>query len=156
MLCHAYVLSLPTILWWRPALALQNLRNPGMRTRHWDQLTTDLGRDMHFDSSYTLDAALKSGLQGHLDQISKVSDVASKEYSIEQVRFIHGAPDGRHTCGNLFCIQKIQPVPNAESTDSVVSLKMWSDVVHPEAACCCCACCGRLWTSFRLSGRQQC
>lgn len=40
---------------------------------------------MHFDNSFTLDAALKQGLLGHLDQISKVSDVASKEYSIEQV-----------------------------------------------------------------------
>lgn len=64
---------------------LQSLRKPGMRTRHWDQLTKDLGRDMHFDSSYTLDAALKQGLLAHLDQISEVSDVASKEYSIEQV-----------------------------------------------------------------------
>lgn len=71
--------------------SVQNLRNPGMRTRHWDQLTTDLGRDMHFDSSFTLDAALKQGLLAHLDQISKVSDVASKEYSIEQV----GHPAGR-------------------------------------------------------------
>lgn len=67
-------------------MCLQNLRNPGMRTRHWDQLTTDLGRDMHFDSSFTLDAALKQGLLGQLEQISRVSDVASKEYSIEQVR----------------------------------------------------------------------
>jgi dynein heavy chain len=65
---------------------LQSLRNPGMSMRHWDQLTADLGRDMHFDSSFTLDTALKQGLLAHLDQISKVSDVASKEYSIEQVR----------------------------------------------------------------------
>lgn len=73
----------PLLLW---VGCLQNLRNPGMRTRHWDQLTTDLGRDMHFDSSFTLDAALKQGLLGQLEQISQVSDVASKEYSIEQVR----------------------------------------------------------------------
>lgn len=64
---------------------MQNLRNPGMRTRHWDQLTQDLGRNMHFDSGYNLETALQQGLLGHLDTISKVSDVASKEFSIEQV-----------------------------------------------------------------------
>lgn len=41
---------------------------------------------MHFESSYTLGMALQQGLQGHLDKISRVSDVASKEFSIEQAR----------------------------------------------------------------------
>eukprot|EP00878_Enallax_costatus_P016966 GHUV01017809.1.p1 GENE.GHUV01017809.1~~GHUV01017809.1.p1 ORF type:complete len:1283 (+),score=439.89 GHUV01017809.1:87-3935(+) len=63
---------------------VQAMRNPGMRPRHWDQLSADLGSDLHPDSSYTLDKALKQGLLAHLDTITKVADVASKEYSIEQ------------------------------------------------------------------------
>lgn len=59
-----------------------------MRTRHWDQLSQDLGRDMHFDASYTLETALQQGLSAHLPQISKVSDVASKEFAIEQVGWL--------------------------------------------------------------------
>lgn len=65
--------------------ALQALRNPGMRPRHWDQLSSALSFDLHPDSSYTLDKALQQGLLAHLDTITKVADVASKEYSIEQV-----------------------------------------------------------------------
>lgn len=64
---------------------MQALRNPGMNQRHWDLLSTDLGLNLHPDKDYTLDKALKQGLLAHLDVITKVADVASKEYSIEQV-----------------------------------------------------------------------
>lgn len=63
----------------------QALRNPGMRPRHWDSLSAELGLDLHPDKAYTLDQALKQGLLGHLEVLSKTADVASKEYSIEQV-----------------------------------------------------------------------
>ncbi|WIA11828.1 hypothetical protein OEZ85_011917 [Tetradesmus obliquus] len=63
---------------------VQALRNPGMRPRHWDSLSAELGLDLHPDKAYTLDQALKQGLLGHLEVLSKTADVASKEYSIEQ------------------------------------------------------------------------
>lgn len=56
-----------------------------MRSRHWDQLSGELGQDLHPDKTFTLDKALKQGLLGHLEVISKTADIASKEYSIEQV-----------------------------------------------------------------------
>eukprot|EP00879_Flechtneria_rotunda_P026761 GHRR01028584.1.p1 GENE.GHRR01028584.1~~GHRR01028584.1.p1 ORF type:complete len:438 (+),score=166.84 GHRR01028584.1:818-2131(+) len=63
---------------------VQALRNPGMRARHWDQLSSELGQDLHPDKAYTLDKAVKQGLMNHLDKLTRVTDVASKEHSIEQ------------------------------------------------------------------------
>ncbi|KAF6265909.1 dynein heavy chain 2 [Scenedesmus sp. NREL 46B-D3] len=63
---------------------VQGLRNPGMRIRHWDSLSSELALDLHPDKAYTLDMALKQGLLGHLEVLSRTADVASKEYSIEQ------------------------------------------------------------------------
>jgi hypothetical protein len=57
-----------------------------MRPRHWDSLSAELALDLHPDKAYTLDTALKQRLLGHLEVLSKTADVASKEYSIEQVR----------------------------------------------------------------------
>jgi hypothetical protein len=62
-----------------------------MRPRHWDSLSTELALDLHPDKSYTLDKALKQGLLGHLEVLSKTADVASKEYSIEQVGLVDAA-----------------------------------------------------------------
>jgi hypothetical protein len=58
-----------------------------MRPRHWDSLSAELALELHPDKAYTLDKALKQGLLGHLEVLSKTADVASKEYSIEQVRY---------------------------------------------------------------------
>ena len=59
------------------------LRNPGMRERHWDQLSKDLDIDLHPDDSFSLQAADKMNLLDSIEIITKVSDVAGKEYSIE-------------------------------------------------------------------------
>jgi dynein heavy chain len=63
----------------------QALSNPGMRARHWEQLSTELGRPLRPDAKSTLAAAVGQGLGEHLELISRVADTASKEYSIEQV-----------------------------------------------------------------------
>ncbi|KAG2485619.1 hypothetical protein HYH03_015682 [Edaphochlamys debaryana] len=62
---------------------VQALRNPGMRDRHWDQLSASLGFRLHPDKNFTLSAAEEMGLLAHLPAITKVADVAGKEYSIE-------------------------------------------------------------------------
>lgn len=59
------------------------LRQPGMRARHWDQLTAELKMDMHFSEEFTLRKGLEMGLMNNLDVISNVADVASKEFGIE-------------------------------------------------------------------------
>ncbi|GLC56009.1 hypothetical protein PLESTB_001054700 [Pleodorina starrii] len=63
---------------------VQALRNPGMRDRHWEQLSASLGFKLHPDKNFTLSAGDSMGLLAHLQVISKVADVAGKEYGIEQ------------------------------------------------------------------------
>lgn len=63
----------------------QALRNPGMRERHWDALSAQLGYKLQPEASFTLNKAVEMQLMASLDSITKVSDVAAKEYSIEQV-----------------------------------------------------------------------
>ncbi|GLI62391.1 hypothetical protein VaNZ11_005010 [Volvox africanus] len=63
---------------------VQALRNPGMRDRHWEQLSSALGFKLHPDKNFTLSHGNQMGLLAHLPVISKVADVAGKEYGIEQ------------------------------------------------------------------------
>lgn len=46
---------------------------------------SDLGMALNPDKTFTLQKALQMGLTDHLQIIVKISDVASKEHSIEQV-----------------------------------------------------------------------
>ncbi len=69
----------------RPYIPLiQGLRNPGMRSRHWDQLSEELGFQIYPKSTLTFSKCLEMNLQDHIVIISKVAEVAGKEYSIEQ------------------------------------------------------------------------
>lgn len=70
----------------RPYIPLiQGLRNPGMRSRHWELLSDELGFQIKPKQTLTFEKCLELGLQNHIDKISKVAEVAGKEYSIEQV-----------------------------------------------------------------------
>ncbi|KAF5829735.1 dynein heavy chain, N-terminal region 2-domain-containing protein [Dunaliella salina] len=60
------------------------IRNPGMRQRHWETISKDIGMPLYPDKKFTLVKAEEMGLLNHLTAISKVSEVAGKEYSIEQ------------------------------------------------------------------------
>ena len=63
---------------------VQALRQPGMRPRHWDQLTEVLGFELKPDDTFTLRKGLDEfHLQEKLEQIVKICDVAGKEFSIE-------------------------------------------------------------------------
>ena len=65
---------------------VMGLRNPGMRERHWDQLSDEIGQDIHpmNDPDFTLQAAFDMGLQKHGELVSKVGATAGKEYQIEK------------------------------------------------------------------------
>lgn len=72
---------------------IQGLRNPGMRSRHWELLSDELGFPIKPKQTLTFEKCLELGLQNHIDKIAKVAEVAGKEYSIEQVcRCIRCAP----------------------------------------------------------------
>jgi len=47
------------------------MRSPGMRDRHWEKLSADIGIDVQPTEEYTLESILKMGLMKHLDAISK-------------------------------------------------------------------------------------
>ncbi|KAI8481625.1 Dynein heavy chain 1, axonemal [Branchiostoma belcheri] len=69
----------------RPYIPLiQGLRNPGMRNRHWEQLSSELGFPVRPKASLTFSKCLDMKLQDHIEVIAKVAEVAGKEYSIEQ------------------------------------------------------------------------
>ncbi|XP_014666196.1 PREDICTED: dynein heavy chain 1, axonemal-like [Priapulus caudatus] len=63
---------------------IQGLRNPGMRMRHWEQLSEALGFKILPKPTLTFSKCLEMGLQTHTAVIAKVGEVAGKEYSIEQ------------------------------------------------------------------------
>ncbi|KAG9394461.1 dynein light chain binding [Carpediemonas membranifera] len=60
------------------------LRNPGMRERHWDAISEDIGQPLNPDEDFTIAQALDMGLLEHMEGIQKTCDVASKEFSIEE------------------------------------------------------------------------
>ena len=55
-----------------PMLMLQALRQPGMRERHWQQLSEQLGMTLKPDKDFVLSKALDMHLMDHLDAIQKV------------------------------------------------------------------------------------
>ena len=61
------------------------LRLPGMRERHWAQLSNDLKMEINLTGSVTLhDVLFKMELPRFMQQITTVGDFASKEYLIEK------------------------------------------------------------------------
>uniref|UniRef100_H0V0D2 Dynein axonemal heavy chain 1 n=1 Tax=Cavia porcellus TaxID=10141 RepID=H0V0D2_CAVPO len=63
---------------------IQGLRNPGMRNRHWDILSNEININVRPKANLTFARCLEMNLQDHIESISKVAEVAGKEYSIEQ------------------------------------------------------------------------
>ena len=66
---------------------VQALRNPGMRDRHWDDLSKELRFELRPDDKFTLRDATE-GLRLHekatLEKVQKVTDRAMKEFAIEK------------------------------------------------------------------------
>lgn len=64
---------------------IQDLRNPAMRTRHWDALKKEIHQDFDEASSeFTLEAVFSTGLNAVPDLISELSANANKELAIEE------------------------------------------------------------------------
>ncbi|XP_047438259.1 dynein axonemal heavy chain 1 [Mugil cephalus] len=63
---------------------IQALRNPGMKSRHWDMLSKRIQIKVKPKANLTFSHCLELGLQNHVDDIAHVAEVAGKEYTIEQ------------------------------------------------------------------------
>uniref|UniRef100_K3W7Q8 Uncharacterized protein n=1 Tax=Globisporangium ultimum (strain ATCC 200006 / CBS 805.95 / DAOM BR144) TaxID=431595 RepID=K3W7Q8_GLOUD len=60
------------------------LRNPGMRQRHWADLSKSIGFDLEIDESFTLTNIFQLNLLDRIDDIVKIAEAAGKEYQVEQ------------------------------------------------------------------------
>ena len=62
------------------------LRNPGMRERHWEELTRNTGKELNKATTpeFTLTELRTMGLEEHMEGLTKTCDVAGKEFAIEQ------------------------------------------------------------------------
>ena len=65
---------------------MRAIPTPGMRDRHWEELTRLLGKDMTIcaDDSFTLSKLIALDLDEQIETVQKQSDVAGKEFAIEQ------------------------------------------------------------------------
>ncbi|XP_010215324.1 PREDICTED: dynein heavy chain 12, axonemal [Tinamus guttatus] len=61
--------------------------NPGIRTRHWQQMSDIVGYDLTPDSGTTLRKVLKQNLTPYLEQFEVISVGASKEFSLEKAMY---------------------------------------------------------------------
>ncbi|KAG7477961.1 hypothetical protein MATL_G00075170 [Megalops atlanticus] len=69
----------------RPYIPLiQGLRNPGMRSRHWEVLSQRIDMQVKPKANLTLTRCLELGLQNHVEDIAQVAEIAGKEFAIEQ------------------------------------------------------------------------
>ena len=59
------------------------LRQPGMRDRHWDEVSAKAGKAVRPGPKYTLSDVFEDKLADNLDIITKISEIAGKEFSIE-------------------------------------------------------------------------
>ncbi|KAK2851543.1 hypothetical protein Q5P01_007819 [Channa striata] len=60
------------------------LCNPGIKARHWEQMSAIVGYNLTPDSSTRLHKVLKLNLTPHLEQFESISAAASKEFSLER------------------------------------------------------------------------
>jgi len=61
---------------------IETLSNPGLKKRHWDQIKEISGADIDFQKM-SIDRIKFLKIEYMLEPVTKVSEVASKEYSIE-------------------------------------------------------------------------
>jgi len=62
---------------------IQAFRNPGLRDRHWEQISKELGTELNPNTFSSLNDLIKMNVHENLNKISSICDVAGKEYSIQ-------------------------------------------------------------------------
>lgn len=64
---------------------IQGLRNPGMKSRHWEMLSERTQIKVMAKANLTFARCLELGLHNYVDDIATVAEIAGKEFTIEQV-----------------------------------------------------------------------
>jgi dynein heavy chain, axonemal len=60
------------------------LRNPGLKDRHWNKISSIAGAPVKADERFSLSVALSMRLMSHVTVIEEISASASKEYGLEK------------------------------------------------------------------------
>ena len=63
---------------------ISTLFNPGLRDRHWEQISEIIGYTMKPDDSYCLSRFVDMNLDQYIPKFESISEAASKEYSLEK------------------------------------------------------------------------
>lgn len=63
---------------------VNTLGNPGLKARHWDQISEIIGIPLKVDADFTLAKVLEMGLDSMVDKFEGISDNASKESTLEK------------------------------------------------------------------------
>jgi len=63
---------------------ISTLFNPGLRDRHWEQISDIVGYPLKPDDSYCLSRFVDMNLDQFIPRFETISEAASKEYSLEK------------------------------------------------------------------------
>lgn len=63
---------------------VMTLGNPGMKARHWEQISAIAGIPIKYDADLTLGKVLAMGLDSYIPQFEGVSEAATKEDTLER------------------------------------------------------------------------
>ena len=63
---------------------VQTLFNPGMRERHWEQISDIVGFPLKPDEDMNLSKLVDMNIESFIPKFEGISEAASKEYSVEK------------------------------------------------------------------------
>ena len=63
---------------------VQTLFNPGLRDRHWEQISAVIGRPFKPDDDTNLNKVIEMDLMQFIPRLEQISEAASKEFSLER------------------------------------------------------------------------
>jgi dynein heavy chain, axonemal len=63
---------------------LQVICNPGLKDRHWEDMSKLVGITLPHDETTSLNNLIEVGLAKYIDKLDEISGSASKEYSLEK------------------------------------------------------------------------
>lgn len=63
---------------------IQTIFNPGLRDRHWEQISAIIGQPFKPDDDTSLNKVIEMDLMQHIPKLEQISEAASKEFSLEK------------------------------------------------------------------------